>query len=899
MFLGQNLTQAGLRVTESSDPWTFLLRLNRILTAETTPDAMMGEILEALHGIREIEACWFGRPDRDGRICPVLAAGIADASLDYIRRQSSVADGPYSTGPSGRAWRSGNPEYVEDWRKDSTVAAWQAVTRDMNVQSSATIPLRGRAGPHSLLAIYSNSKGFFPDIWPLEVLTHLAGLIGNALENREKHGALRRAERLYQTLFNGAHHLLAAKSEAKLLRLLCKTLVESGLFVSCGVGRVEADGVHRHIAAAACRNAGALRRASYRFEADADMRPLTLDAWAAGKTLIANDYFSNPRFAVTYPLARKLGFCSITALIIRRGGAPWALMSVSAGTINYFDDELIKLLERMAGMVGHTLDELDLKAALRAEREAQRLIARQDALTLLPNRLAFQEQLHGSVARALRQRRNAGIGMIDLDDFKQVNDFWGHEAGDFVLLEVGRRIRGVLRESDFVARLGGDEFALILEDFVIDSEQFLQQVEMFCRRLQAAVSAPVTLPNGHVLNVSLSAGFTLFPLDDTAPDLLVRHADMALYAAKAVKGQAGAFWRLYQPGKDAQVYCRGLLRQGAVEVYFQPILNMEDEKIIGVEALARLRDGDALIPPRKFLPDLTLEDRCLLFRRVFEASVKQLELLDREGMSLTASVNVDAQVLLLDKTMPYLKKILAKTSIAPARLVLEILETHDFLDVKRATAQIKSVRALGMRVALDDLGAGYSSILKIRELPLDVVKLDRAFVAGLRTQPDDLMFISVIQTLTAVLGIKLIVEGVEEEDVLDALRMVGVRHVQGYVVAAPMAGTALAGWLRTYRPRRASQTPQTLLGAYALHTNWIRVLDFWRMHEPDLAQAHGSNRFSLNDFFAGRGSRHKAAREAYGMLQDVLGDGDADRKMILDAAVHFRAKLVAALKTEG
>jgi EAL domain-containing protein (putative c-di-GMP-specific phosphodiesterase class I) len=288
-----------------------------------------------------------------------------------------------------------------------------------------------------------------------------------------------------------------------------------------------------------------------------------------------------------------------------------------------------------------------------------------------------------------------------------------------------------------------------------------------------------------------------------------------------------------------------------------------------------------------------------LFRQVLESALNQLLQMNHLRPDLRVAVNLDSEVLLLDKTVPYIKKMLAKTGIEPKRLVLEILETHDFLDLGRAVSQIRAVRALGVRVALDDVGAGFASILKIRELPLDAVKLDRAFLGGLREQPDDLLFISVMQTLAGALGINLVVEGVEDEDVLDALRMVGVRRVQGFLIAAPMEGAALAGWLTDYRPRLVSTTPKTLLGAYALHSNWIRIFEFWRLHAPVLEYLQTNNPFSLDDYFAAEGGRHAAARDAYETLQALLRLESADRELVQDAAGRFRGKLMAALKAEG
>jgi diguanylate cyclase (GGDEF)-like protein len=895
MFVSQTVLPGGLSVAAKSEPWQFLLRLNQVLTAETTPIAMMHDVLEALHEVPEIESSWIAKPDAIGRVSPLASFGDFVKENAEVLSLANVIKGPYSEGPAGRSWRSGRPEVVDDWQNDPGLAIWQPATAHLNIRSAAAVPLRGRTGHHSLLVIYCSVQGFFSSVWTTDFLSHLAALIGNALENREKHAALYRAQRLYQTLFNGADKLLSTTSEGRLLRQFCDTLVLSGLFVSAGIGIVGADGRHRHLAAAALRHANALRSASFPFTRGQSQRPLTLDAWETGRTSVANEYFSNPRFTPTFPLARKLGFKSIVGLILRRGGTPWAVMSVSAAEEHYFDEELIQLLERMAALVGHALDEIDLKATLRREREAQSLIARQDCLTALPNRLAFRERLQDAIAHGA----DFGIGMIDLDDFKHINDQFGHAAGDTVLRVIAHRIRAMLRESDFMARLGGDEFALILESPSGSSGRWPDAIESFCGRLREEISAPVRLPDGAILNISLSAGFTIYPLDNGAPDLLVRHADMALYAAKSAKGQSGRFWRLYEDGKlsnDEEYRSRCLLREGALKVHFQPVLNLDEEKIVAVEALARLCDGAELSLPGKFLPHLTLEDRCLLFHQMLDASVAQLLELDELGLRLNVSVNLDAQVLLQEQTLRFIKTALARTGIAPDRLVLEILETHDFLDLKRAASQIKAVRTLGIRTALDDLGAGYSSILKIRELPFDVVKLDRAFVAGLHERPDDLIFVSLIQTFTAAMKIKLIVEGVEDESVLDALRMVGVRHVQGYVVAPPMSGGALADWLQNYRPRQVSKTPETLLGAYALHTIWIRLFEFLRSNEPLLNFLLRNNPYSLRGYFAGPGSRYHAASKAYQALETILHAGSHARITIQEAAANLRIEIIAGLK---
>jgi diguanylate cyclase (GGDEF)-like protein len=886
-----------LAIPAGSDARPFLVRLSTVLTEDSAPEILMARVLETLRDVPEIEAAWIARPGPDGRLVPRATIGAFAREQQDIARLADVVHGDDQGGPCARAWQSGRPEIIDDWRGDPSVARWQAGTGHLRYAAAAAVPLLGRAGHHSMLAMYSNTRNFFSTTWNAQVLAHLAAVIGNALENRQKHEALSRTQLLYQTLFTGADILLTARSEKTVLNRLCRTLVGSGLFVTCAVRQLDPDGFFRIKASSGYKKLRAPQATAFKYVKGAKFAPLSLRAWETGKTMVVNDFMRDPRFAPLHAHAQATGYVAVAAIPIRRGAARWAVLSVTAGSVDFFTDDLIHLLERMTRLVGHTLDELDLKATLRAEREAQSRIARQDALTLLPNRLAFQEQLAGAMARAVRHRNSVGIGMIDLDDFKQINDSFGHPAGDHVLRKIGQRLRAMLRECDFVARLGGDEFALILEDWC-----FTRDIEGFCKRLYEALHAKMTLPNGEVLNIAFSAGFTLFPADHQVPDQLVRHADMALYAAKAEKGSGASFWRLYrgEAGETSnQLRVRGLLQAGGLQLHYQPVISLDSGALTGFEALARLQDGDELVEPARFLPSLSLTDRNMLFRQVLDASLEQLHATDRSGLSLNVSVNLDAQVLLLDNTLPYIRQTLAKTGIAPGRLTLEILETHDFLDMTRALAQIRQARAHGVHIALDDLGSGYSSILKIRELPWDAIKLDRAFVAGLRERPDDLMFIAVLQTLTASLNMDLIVEGVESDDVLDAVRMVGARYAQGYKIARPMPAGAVAGWVRHHRPRPPGAAPQTLLGAYANHLNWLRLFDFWRQHENALFHLSQHDRFSLADYFAGPGQRHAQARDAYGTLQAILRRDHADRALVVLAAEHFRAKMIAALKAGG
>jgi hypothetical protein len=243
--------------------------------------------------------------------------------------------------------------------------------------------------------------------------------------------------------------------------------------------------------------------------------------------------------------------------------------------------------------------------------------------------------------------------------------------------------------------------------------------------------------------------------------------------------------------------------------------------------------------------------------------------------------------------------LIEKFGIAPARLVLEILETHDFHDMKTAKSRLDVVRNAGVRIALDDVGAGYSSILKIRDLPLDVVKLDRAFAGGLRERPDDLMFISALQSLSASLGMLMVVEGVESGDVLDALQVLGTEYLQGYIVAKPQPEAQVTDWLRAFKPIDTGSKPRTLLGAYALHLMWSRATQIEGAGGGVLSYLRQMNPFSLETFFASSPWRRTPMHDAYEELQALLLYDSADRQLIETASQRFLTKMKAALSAQG
>ena len=264
----------------------------------------------------------------------------------------------------------------------------------------------------------------------------------------------------------------------------------------------------------------------------------------------------------------------------------------------------------------------------------------------------------------------------------------------------------------------------------------------------------------------------------------------------------------------AKSYVR-LLWSGGLDLHLQPIVNLRSGEVKGFEALGRLNDAGRLISPYLFLPDFAPADLLELLLQSIDQGLAALATVSRTYPALNLSLNVDP-TMLLDPEFASL--FLARLGpFDPARITIEILESGEFLDAPLAYRQMTALRAAGVGVALDDMGSGYSSLMRLRNLPVDSIKLDQVFVCELHHKPEDLVFVSSLMSMARGLNKRLIVEGVETPAILDALRVLGVELAQGYAIGRPMPVTAIAGWLAAYEPEPATSRPHSLLGTYAAH----------------------------------------------------------------------------------
>jgi diguanylate cyclase (GGDEF)-like protein len=446
-------------------------------------------------------------------------------------------------------------------------------------------------------------------------------------------------------------------------------------------------------------------------------------------------------------------------------------------------------------------DELgDLAVSFNAMADAiadnQRSLARQanhDSLTGLANRAAFHARLEAALAQPTRRGGTHAVLLVDLDDFKDVNDTLGHAAGDELLCAVATHLRDTVRPGDLVARLGGDEFAILL-DAVPDPAMALGVAE----RAVAALAAPVEVA-GTWVDVGASVGLAMCH-DDSDPESLMREADVAMYTAKS-RGKNRV--ERYDPTLNDAVVEQHALKaevadaagRGELVVEYQPIVDLATGSFAGVEALVRWQHPTrGLLPPSAFI-DVAEETGAIvgIGSWVLETAARQLQGWQRRyGLpELRLSVNVSVCQLDDPGYADHVGRVLRRTGLDPTSLVLEVTESVLADPAGGAAASLERLRQLGVRVALDDFGTGYSSIEYLRQLPLDILKIDRSFVSGEHAnRPGDLLLEAIVG-LAQRLGLDVIPEGIEEPDQLARLRGMGCRTGQGFLFSPPVPAAAM------------------------------------------------------------------------------------------------------------
>lgn len=423
-------------------------------------------------------------------------------------------------------------------------------------------------------------------------------------------------------------------------------------------------------------------------------------------------------------------------------------------------------------------------------------VAHYDSLTELPNRRLLFDRLKQSISRSDRNSKLSAICFLDLDNFKHINDLYGHSVGDRFLVEIAELLKAGLRADDTLARLGGDEFVLILSD-VMSPEECGQILD----RVLQTVKQPVNV-DGNLLSTSASIGVSLYPIDNADPDTLLRHADQAMYMAKqAGKNRYQMFDpeidRITQMHREFLIQMRASLERNEFVLFYQPKVNLIDGSIIGAEALVRWQHPQrGLLQPGEFLGHLQGSELEATFGEwVIETALTQMEAWMGLERKIHVSVNISANHLLQPGFSERLRLALERhASVSADSLELEVLETADIGDMKQAVDILHRCMAFGVRFSLDDFGTGYSSLTFLRQLPVHTLKIDQSFVRDMLNDPDDLAIVQGVVELAGIFHRQVIAEGVETLEHGAALSKMGCHCVQGYGIAKPMPAADLPAW---------------------------------------------------------------------------------------------------------
>jgi diguanylate cyclase (GGDEF)-like protein len=467
-----------------------------------------------------------------------------------------------------------------------------------------------------------------------------------------------------------------------------------------------------------------------------------------------------------------------------------------------FQDDDRRLLETLAEYTSIAMQNGLLVDELQQEASTRQHEALHDPLTALPNRRGFVELAGATVSS---QTSNFAVLLMDLDHFKDVNDTFGHSAGDRLLVEIAQRLDEVTRRHNRVARLGGDEFAIVLTNI-----ETAQVALTEAQRIHDAIARPYQV-SGISVQVDASIGVALSPTHGRDVDALLRCADIAMYAAKDQRSSC----RVYDPMDDHHTperlslatELKAAIENNAIALGYQPTKDLATDKVVGVEVLARWEHPTrGVLPPPTYIA--VAEQTGLiqqLTRYVLRTSLRQRQTWARRGIDLRLSVNVSVNDLESPDFVAETVRLVEETDTPPGRLTLEITETQAMQRPERIADVLEALRSRGVEIAIDDFGTGYSSLTSLRSLPLDEVKIDCCFIRDMTVNDHDDAIVRSMIELARRLNLRIVAEGVETAETERTLRRLGCHVVQGYLLGRAMSPTDLERWLSVHDHERPGQ----------------------------------------------------------------------------------------------
>ena len=787
--------------------------LETIFRARTPEELYSSVCHTSVHGAKFLAATIFLRePDGTG-IKGVASTGPA-AKVSIGLKLSVDESIPEGRGWVGEAYRTQKPCFCNDLLTDPRVMPiWRIGSLKTGARSVAALPLLQSGRSIGALAYYSSEFDEF-DEEMIKLLQRVSANMSFALGNFEREAernraeaATRRASQMYAALSATNEAIMRAKSPDELFQQVCDAAVDGGKYAIAGVLLPETEGSWLRVAAASGGTRAAIEflgkaRISVD-EARPEGRGPVGIAFREKTSWTSNDYLNDERTRPWHALVREEGIASNAAIpLIRRGYATGILLFFSSEK-DAFDEDIVKLLERLAANVAFALDNFDHEAERKHSQERIQYLATHDGLTGLPNRVMFAELLGMALQSARRYERKFAVLFIDLDRFKVINDTLGHEAGDQLLKEISTRFKASLRASDIVARLGGDEFVVLVQEV-----ETTEQIVTIARKLLSAALKPLIL-FGQECRVTASIGIAMYPGNGDDEQALMKNADIAMYIEKEEGKNNFQFFSNDIKSQSLERLAlennlRRALERNEFAIHYQAKLDTKSGKVTGVEALLRWNNPElGMVSPMQFIP--VAEETGLIVpigKWVLTTACAQNVAWQRAGLPpVCIAVNLSPRQFADDELLRDLDAALRDSGMDPMLLELEITESMVMGNIDRAARQLTAIKERGVRLAIDDFGTGYSSLAQIKRFPIDTIKVDRSFIRDLPQDSEDRAITQAIIAMGKTLSLTVVAEGVETQAQQDFLTEHACDEMQGFLFSRPIPPEEFADFLREHNEK--------------------------------------------------------------------------------------------------
>lgn len=726
------------RINRLYAAWT---ESSEVIVRQKDEHLLLDSICQILAERVPFKLVWIGELQDNGWVRPVVAKGVSTAYLDTINvsTDSSIQEGQ---GPGSIALRTGMHQVSNQFLDDAN-AYWHNAARKFNFNSVGAFPLSRGGKVNSYIAVYSSEPHFF-SAELIRLMSGLAGDITFALDNLDREHAQRAA---------------AIKLEQA-----------ATVFEYSKEGIMVTDANNRIISV----NRSFVEITGYSADEVVGQNPRILSSG-----LQPADFYAD-----------------MWAAIEEHGSWQGEIMDRRKNGEIY--PEALTII-RVTNTAGEIINHLAIFSDISEQRTSQERIqqlAYYDVLTSLPNRVLFSDRLQQAIFSAQRNQAKIALLFLDIDRFKQINDTLGHGAGDSLLQHVGQRLLGCIREQDTVSRLGGDEFVIVLNDAGIAG------AELVAQKILLSILQPYLI-EGHDLRISASIGIAVYPDHADNMENLIKYADVAMYQAKE---NGRNCYRHFDPAMNASAYerlkleseLRGALERNELCLYYQPQVSLEDEHIVGCEALVRWQHAElGMINPEKFIP-LAEETGLIISINdwVLEQAIKQCSVWRQAGFkALTMSVNLSAPQFRQPGLAQQIRRLLETYDLPPEMLDLELTEGILMQGVERTLTTLHELSAMGVILSIDDFGTGYSSLSYLKRFPIQQLKIDQSFVRDVTNDASDATMVRTIILMAKGLHLDVIAEGVETEAQAAFLYESGCERAQGYHFKRPISAQAFEALL--------------------------------------------------------------------------------------------------------